>query len=43
MNKSFAVLIGGILGRLVGILVRKGVLTAEEESYILEGIDDEGL
>lgn len=43
MNKSFAAQIGAVLGRLLGILVRKGVLTVEEKSYILEGFDDEGL
>lgn len=43
MNKSFAAQMGTVLGRLLGILVRKGILSIEDMNYILEGFNDEGL
>lgn len=40
---KFATKIGSILGRLIGVLVRKGVLTEEEKDYIMEEAYDEEL
>lgn len=37
---TFAEHIGAILGRLVGVLVRKGILTETDKAYIMGEIDD---
>lgn len=42
-NKNFGYLIGSVIGRLIGVLKMKNILTEEEVSYITEELNDEDI